>query len=212
MYSSSCLADQRRPGQEPRWQGSCSFLHLLILQVSSGYLQGLMLFVQHCSIPAQRPSSEQSCDARDPPASWWLLCPAASWFALPVCAVHLRVYCRGAFMQVKQLLEQQHTGMEVVGSMYPVPPLKQGLARVVGLGQMGAFAVVLFGDNIFEMLGYAALPQLYVQHVQQNRFGAGVAAWFVGNLLQSQLMSTGAFEVYYDGTLVGASSSCSCAC
>jgi hypothetical protein len=115
-------------------------------------------------------------------------------------------------MQVKQLLEQQHTGMEVVGSMYPVPPLKQGLARVVGLGQMGAFAVVLFGDKIFEMLGYAALPQLYVQHVQQNRFGAGVAAWFVGNLLQSQLMSTGAFEVYYDGTLVGASSSCSCAC
>eukprot|EP00775_Hariotina_reticulata_P012919 gene12919-13046_t len=112
---------------------------------------------------------------------------------------HLR---RGAFMQVKQLLEQQHPGMEVGGSMYPVPPLKQGLAQVVGLGQMGAFAVVLFGDKIFEMLGYAAPPQLYVQYVQQNRFGAGVAAWFVGNLLQSQLMSTGAFEVYYDGSLV----------
>lgn len=31
---------------------------------------------------------------------------------------------------------------------------------------------------------------------------AGMAAWFFGNMAQSSLSSTGAFEVFYDGSLV----------
>lgn len=109
---------------------------------------------------------------------------------------------KGAFLQAKQLLEQSFPGMEVVGSTYPVSPVKQGLAQAVGLAQMGGFAFVIFGERIFEMLGYAAPPEFYQQNVQQNKFGVGVGVWFVGNFLQNQLISTGAFEVYYDGALV----------
>ena len=31
---------------------------------------------------------------------------------------------------------------------------------------------------------------------------AGMAAWFFGNMAQSSLSSTGAFEVFYDGSVV----------
>lgn len=42
----------------------------------------------------------------------------------------------------------------------------------------------------------------YQTNIAANRFGAGVGVWFVGNMLSNQLISTGAFEVYYDGRLV----------
>lgn len=44
----------------------------------------------------------------------------------------------------------------------------------------------------------------YLDNVAANRFGTGVGVWFVGNFITNQLISTGAFEVYYDGELVGA--------
>lgn len=46
------------------------------------------------------------------------------------------------------------------------------------------------------------LPCRYLDSVAANRFGTGVGVWFVGNMLTNQLISTGAFEVYYDGRLV----------
>ncbi|KAF6264760.1 hypothetical protein COO60DRAFT_1482516 [Scenedesmus sp. NREL 46B-D3] len=109
---------------------------------------------------------------------------------------------KGAFMQAQQLLQQRFLGMEVVGSTYPVPATKQALAQGLGLVQMGGFGFVIFGEKLFEFMGCAAPPELYVQHVAGNKFGVGVGIWFVGNFLQNQLLSTGAFEVYYDGTLV----------
>lgn len=36
---------------------------------------------------------------------------------------------------------------------------------------------------------------------------AGMAAWFFGNIAQSSLTKTNAFEVFYDGSLVSGSSS-----
>eukprot|EP00882_Tetradesmus_deserticola_P002320 GHRQ01002477.1.p1 GENE.GHRQ01002477.1~~GHRQ01002477.1.p1 ORF type:complete len:140 (+),score=54.14 GHRQ01002477.1:255-674(+) len=109
---------------------------------------------------------------------------------------------KGAFMQAKQLLQQRFSGMEVVGSTYPVPATKQALAQGLGLAQMVGFGFVIFGDKLFQFMGYAAPPELYVQHVAGNRVGVGVGIWFLGNFLQNQLLSTGAFEVFYDGTLV----------
>eukprot|EP00878_Enallax_costatus_P031494 GHUV01034442.1.p1 GENE.GHUV01034442.1~~GHUV01034442.1.p1 ORF type:complete len:196 (+),score=46.05 GHUV01034442.1:135-722(+) len=114
-------------------------------------------------------------------------------------------------MQVKQLIEQQYPGMQVVGSNYPVSPIKQAAAQAVSIAQMGGFAMVIFGDKVFDSLGVPP-PQFYTQNVANNRFGAGVGLWFVGNLIQNQLVSTGAFEVYYDGSLVGFAASSGSVC
>jgi hypothetical protein len=45
-------------------------------------------------------------------------------------------------------------------------------------------------------------PCRYQANVAANRFGAGIGVWLVGNMVSNQLISTGAFEVYFDGQLV----------
>lgn len=63
---------------------------------------------------------------------------------------------RGAFMQVQQLLQQQFgPEMEVVGSQYPPPVWRQGLAQALGMVQMGALGGVIAGDKLFEAAGVA---------------------------------------------------------
>lgn len=108
---------------------------------------------------------------------------------------------RGAYMQVTQMAERHFPGMQAVGSNYPVPDWKMALVRALQAVQYGLLAVCMFGDQIFQYLGVAP-PQLYVQNVVPNRFGAVIGVWFVGNMLVNTLQSTGAFEVYFDGQLI----------
>ena len=75
------------------------------------------------------------------------------------------------------------------------------LVRALQAAQYSLLAVCVFGDQIFRFLGVAA-PQLYVQNVVPNRFGAVMGIWFVGNMMINTLQQTGAFEVYFDGQLV----------
>ncbi len=104
-------------------------------------------------------------------------------------------------MQAKELLEASLT-TEVIGSTYPVAPLRGAAAQLMGVAQIAAGAGVLFGERLFEAAGLPAPPAWYVTHVASNRFGAGIAVWLGGNLLTNQLLATGAFEVYHDGALV----------
>jgi hypothetical protein len=57
-------------------------------------------------------------------------------------------------MQVQQLLQQQlGPQLEVVGSQYPPPAWRVGLAQALGLAQMGALGGVIFGEKLFEAAG-----------------------------------------------------------
>lgn len=53
-------------------------------------------------------------------------------------------------------------------------------------------------------------PELYQQSVAQNKFGYCMGIWLLGNAVNNGLMSTGAFEVYYDGSLVWPHALASC--
>mmetsp|Transcript_23999 Transcript_23999/g.42758 ORF Transcript_23999/g.42758 Transcript_23999/m.42758 type:complete len:111 (-) Transcript_23999:370-702(-) len=75
------------------------------------------------------------------------------------------------------------------------------LAKLAGYTQMGLLAVTFAGDKIFPILGMDA-PAVYEQSVAQNKFGYGMGIWFLGNAINNSLMSTGAFEIYYDGNLI----------
>lgn len=103
-------------------------------------------------------------------------------------------------MQVNQLIRQHFPGTEVVGSNYPPYALNVALSKVVSFATMGAVATAIFGDKIFEMLGMPT-PELAAQ-MQQNKMGSCMGAWFLGNILHTNLLNTGAFEIYYDGKLV----------
>jgi hypothetical protein len=65
---------------------------------------------------------------------------------------------------------------------------------------MAAIAVTLAGDRLLPALGLPS-PD-FVKSMQAAKLQSCAAAWFFGNTLQQNLISTGAFEVYYDGATI----------
>jgi len=103
-------------------------------------------------------------------------------------------------MQVNQLIRQHFPGTEVVGSNYPPTAMNVALSKVASFGSMAAIAVSIFGDKIFEVLG-TPMPE-FVTSMQANKMGSCMGAWFLGNMVQTNLLNTGAFEIYYEGKVI----------
>ncbi len=59
--------------------------------------------------------------------------------------------------------------------------------------------VMFFGDHFFRMLQIAP-PALFLA-AQENKMMVVFAIYFVGNNLANSLMSTGAFEIFYNSAL-----------
>jgi hypothetical protein len=92
-------------------------------------------------------------------------------------------------VQVKQALQQNAPGLEVLGSNYPPPPMSLLVARLVGAAQFFVIGVALAGDKLFSP------PPPWAQSILRNKMNACAAAWFMGNMVHQNLMATGAFEV-----------------
>jgi len=103
-------------------------------------------------------------------------------------------------MQVNQVIRQHFPGTEVVGSHYPPYAMNVAISKLVSFATMGAVGTAVFGDKIFEMLGMPT-PELATQ-MQANKMGSCMGAWFLGNILHTNLLNTGAFEIYYDGKVL----------
>ncbi|KAK3269178.1 hypothetical protein CYMTET_22364 [Cymbomonas tetramitiformis] len=103
-------------------------------------------------------------------------------------------------MQLKQVLDRKFPGIQISSSNYPPPAQKVAMANMVSVGMMGTIGMTLAGDKIFSMLGMAP-PEFYTS-LTSNKFGTCVGAWFIGNTIYQNLISTGAFEVYYNGEAI----------
>lgn len=55
------------------------------------------------------------------------------------------------------------------------------------------------GEQIITALGRPIPP--WYEKIKQNKWMYGIGTWFVGNNIQSSLISTGAFEVYINDVL-----------
>jgi len=66
---------------------------------------------------------------------------------------------------------------------------------------MALMAFVIAGDSICKALGLRQTPEI-VKTLQANPWMYGIMIFFLGNNIQSGLLTTGAFEVYVDGNLV----------
>ncbi|GFQ08181.1 selt-like protein [Phtheirospermum japonicum] len=102
---------------------------------------------------------------------------------------------------MKNMLETQFPGINVVLANYPPPFPKRILSKVVPIVQFGVIGILMGGEQIFPRLGFAAPPQWYYS-MRANRFGSMASIWLLGNFLQSFLQSSGAFEVYCNSELV----------
>lgn len=111
--------------------------------------------------------------------------------------------CRGTAVTMKNMLEIALPGTEVILANYPPSLPKRLLSKLVPVVQIGVVGVVVAGEHIFPMLGFVAPPPWYY-NLRANRFGTIASTWLLGNALQSFLQSSGAFEIYFNGELVGA--------
>ncbi|KAL3159719.1 hypothetical protein ABBQ38_010125 [Trebouxia sp. C0009 RCD-2024] len=103
-------------------------------------------------------------------------------------------------MQLKQAIEGSLPDIEVRGGTYPVSATKARLSQLITIVQFSIIGVMIFGDKLFPMLGMQP-PDMYEQ-VRDKKFAVGMAAWFFGNMASSSISNTGAFEVFYNGSLV----------
>ncbi|KAI3408306.1 uncharacterized protein J3R85_020350 [Psidium guajava] len=108
---------------------------------------------------------------------------------------------RGTAVTMKKMLETQFPGIDVVLANYPPPLPKRILAKLVPVAQIGVFAIIMAGEHIFPMVGIAMPPPWYYS-LRANRFGTIASTWLLGNVFQSFLQSSGAFEVYCNDELV----------
>lgn len=102
---------------------------------------------------------------------------------------------------MKNMLEASYPGINVILANYPPALPKRLLSKVVPIVQFGIIGIVVAGEQIFPRLGFIVPPPWYYT-LRANRFGTISTTWLLGNVLQSFLQSSGAFEVYCNGELV----------
>lgn len=110
--------------------------------------------------------------------------------------------CRGTAVTMKNMLDIAFPGTEVILANYPPSLPKRLLSKLIPVVQIGVIGVVVAGEHIFPVLGFAAPPPWYF-NLRANKFGTIASTWLLGNALQSFLQSSGAFEIYFNGELVG---------
>ncbi|MBA0557983.1 hypothetical protein Golob_015024 [Gossypium lobatum] len=109
--------------------------------------------------------------------------------------------CRGTAVTMKKMLEAQFPGIDVILDNYPPSLPKRLLSKVVPVFQFGVIGIMMAGEQIFPMIGITTPPPWYFS-LRANRFGSIATAWLLGNVMQSFLQSSGAFEVYCNDELV----------
>ncbi|KAF8396948.1 hypothetical protein HHK36_018584 [Tetracentron sinense] len=108
---------------------------------------------------------------------------------------------RGTAVTMKKMLETSFPGIQVILANHPPTFPKRLLSKVVPVVQIGVAGIVMAGEQIFPRLGYMMPPPWYFS-LRANKFGTIATTWILGNVLQSFLQSSGAFEVYCNGELV----------
>jgi len=105
------------------------------------------------------------------------------------------------YVQVRDYLQVRFPGVEVVGFNYPPPASKRAMSQIVSYTQIGTLALAFLGDQILPVVG-ANTNAAWYQKFKQNRVMIGVSTWFLGNTVSQSLISTGAFEIGFNGRLV----------
>ena len=115
------------------------------------------------------------------------------------------LYCvawsyKSTFDSIRRYVMSKNPGVIVTGSEYPAPMLNQYLATFLTYFQFGFVLFIMMGSQIFAYFGME-VPQI-CRKIEENRFMYGIGAFFIGNMIRNQLITTGAFEIFFDNELV----------
>jgi len=100
------------------------------------------------------------------------------------------------FEEFSNIVRQRYPAVMIEGDHFPPPVYKATLAQVMSVLKMALLIGIVFGFNPFAMAG-APTPGVF-NWALQNKIYACMMLFFIGNAIEGQLISTGAFEVFFN--------------
>lgn len=125
--------------------------------------------------------------------------PKMSQYAVPTIKF---LFCsswgyRNAFEQMAQAIRDRYPGLQVEGGNFPPPPLRQMIAQTLSAFKFILIILLISGQNPFLHFNVAT-PEAFTW-AMENKVYACMMVFFVSNMIETQLISTGAFEIDFNG-------------
>ena len=105
------------------------------------------------------------------------------------------------FEQYAQALAEDLPHLKIDGATYPPPYINQLLSNTVFVIRMALLGVIIGGPRVLQAVGIQRPPAVYAWS-QENKFSAVILVFLIGTQIENHLLSSGAFEIYFNGTYI----------
>lgn len=100
------------------------------------------------------------------------------------------------YEQFAHAIQQKYPDLMVEGDNYPPPPMKAYFTQFLSVLKLALIVLIVSGQNPFAWFNMET-PNVYNWGLQ-NKIYACMMLFFIGNAIEGQLISTGAFEVSFN--------------
>jgi len=100
------------------------------------------------------------------------------------------------FEQYRSALSEKFPGLNIEGANFDPPLWRVQLSTVLLYAKMAFIFIIASGYNPFN--GFGTQTPRFFQWAMSNKIYACLMAWFLTGMLENSLLSTGAFEVFYN--------------
>lgn len=97
------------------------------------------------------------------------------------------------FEEYSARLRHRYPELQIEGGNFPPPDINSYIARVLGISKLLLMAMVVMGINPFTAFNMEA-PGVWTWAIE-NKIYACLMLFFISNAIETQLLSTGAFEI-----------------
>lgn len=104
-----------------------------------------------------------------------------------------------AYQEYANFIRQNFPDIDVQGENYSPGAIKTLIANVLNFGRMAVLFLVMMNKNPFPYFNYPT-PSLWYW-LMQHKIPGCLLIFFLTNAIEAQLMSSGAFEIYYGSKL-----------
>ncbi|KAJ8338564.1 hypothetical protein SKAU_G00375300 [Synaphobranchus kaupii] len=101
-------------------------------------------------------------------------------------------FCK-VFQEYSRAISQLYPDIRIEGENYPPKPVNKYIANFVSYFKLLAIALIVSGQNPFAFLGIDT-PRIWFWS-QDNKVFSCLMTFFLSNMVETHLLSTGAFEV-----------------
>lgn len=111
------------------------------------------------------------------------------------------LYChscgyKNAYSETVKLLSQKYPHFHFVGGLHQPSWLRSQLVQLLFIFKVVTLGLIFFNVNPFTYFGMAT-PQIWT-YITERKMYASMLIFFLTQIIESNLMSTGAFEIYYN--------------